>query len=305
MAILICLASVARGQSLTRKRTSSKGTSAAAARQNAIANLPFRSLPSSTAHAVRAVVRNPSIYRRLPIETIDCDPEMLTYLLRNPEIVIGLWQKFGVANVSMQRTGPYSFVASDGIGTISRFQLIHGTPHLHVYYASGQYEGELLKNVVRAQCVLMVRSSARRTSQGRVVITNVVDVFLDMESKAINLAAKTLSPLFTRTSDANLRTTAKFVSQLSHTAEVNPDRINEVIHDLKDVEPPVREGYTTIVSRLGKQRHSEVEPAVVAAATRPNAARVWYPVDTDPPRQIRPREPILMSRFPPEYPAHR
>ena len=83
----------------------SKATNSRAARDDAAQSIPYDRLPAEMRSRVAAVVNNPSIFRRLPIATIDCDPDLYLLLLRNPEIVIDIWQIMGITNMALTRDG--------------------------------------------------------------------------------------------------------------------------------------------------------------------------------------------------------
>src|SRR5450755_3126999 len=61
------------------------GTSSAEAREDATRKIPWSRLPEGQRRDVEYVVKNPSIYRRLPTRVVDCDPDLFTFLLRRPD----------------------------------------------------------------------------------------------------------------------------------------------------------------------------------------------------------------------------
>src|SRR4051794_21235310 len=107
------------------------------ARDDAIRTLPIAQLTAESRRKLLAVAERPSIYRRLPTKSLDCDPALFLFLLRNPEVVVNIWQLMGVNNMSVQRVGPYLWKGSDGSGTTCDAELIYGTDNLHVMYCDG------------------------------------------------------------------------------------------------------------------------------------------------------------------------
>ena len=74
-------------------------------RVQALQSIPFHQLNQPTKDKLNSVVQNPSIYRRLPITTINSDPDYYRFLVRYPEVLVDIWQLMGVTKMSTQRTG--------------------------------------------------------------------------------------------------------------------------------------------------------------------------------------------------------
>src|SRR3989304_5292579 len=74
-------------------------TSERAARDEAIRAIPWKQLADPQRRKLQSVIRNSSMYRRLPTRVIDCDPDLFTFLLQHPEVVVDVWQMMGVSRV--------------------------------------------------------------------------------------------------------------------------------------------------------------------------------------------------------------
>ncbi|MCC6510566.1 MAG: hypothetical protein IT423_15800, partial [Pirellulaceae bacterium] len=83
--------------------------SGAAAQANAVERIPFARITGSAAENIRGVVERPSFFRRLPTQTIECDPELFTLLVRYPEIIVNIWDLMGITKVEVKRIAPYVF----------------------------------------------------------------------------------------------------------------------------------------------------------------------------------------------------
>ena len=129
----------------------SPGTTSKKTRKQAIAAIPYNQLKPETRAKVSAVVDKPSIYRRLPVTSIDVDPDMFLFLVRYPEVIVNIWQIMGVTRMTVDRDGPFSLKSNDGAGAVSDVDLIYGTNNKNIYYAEGTYEGPLLKRKTSRQ----------------------------------------------------------------------------------------------------------------------------------------------------------
>jgi len=238
-ALLFLVATPSFAQLLSSKSSSKKGSVRKVDRINAISAIPFAELTPESGRQIEQVVTSPSIYRKLPTQTIQCDRDFFVFMVRNPETIVHTWQLMGITALSLDRTGPYRFASSDGAGTDSEVELVYGKPDLHVYYGTGVYEGPLFKKTMTGQCVIVLRSGYGQ-SNGRPIVNCRMDVFIRMPQSAIDVAAKTLHPLFGKAADVNFAETASFFQRLNTAAMRDGQSIERLVGRLDEVSPDVR-----------------------------------------------------------------
>jgi hypothetical protein len=222
-------------------------------RQEAVAAIPFDSLTEEARGKLWSVVSDPSIYRRLPATVIDTDPELYLFLIRHPEVVVNIWDLMGVTKVSMQRTGDYTFDASDGSGTESRVELVYGDRETHVYYAEGAYEGALFRNLIRGRCVLVLHSEYYTTIDHRVYATNRLDMFVQLDNVGAELLAKTLHPLVGKSADHNFVESTRFLGQVSRASEAKGTKMQQLAERLTKIQPEVRAEFSDILAQVSSR----------------------------------------------------
>src|SRR5947209_2501787 len=108
-----------------------KATNSRAARDEAVQAIPMDKLNREMRSRISAVINNSSIYRRLPMQSIDCDPELFEFLVQNPEVVVDIWLVMGITNMTLDRNGPDRFRAADGQGTTGNVDFAVDSPELH------------------------------------------------------------------------------------------------------------------------------------------------------------------------------
>ena len=81
---LVAVLSVAFAASVAVAAAPSQATSSRAARQDAIKAIPLNKLDAGAQAKVKSVISHTSIYRRLPVQVTDCDPDMYLFLVRHP-----------------------------------------------------------------------------------------------------------------------------------------------------------------------------------------------------------------------------
>jgi hypothetical protein len=197
-----------------------------------------------------AVCERPTIFRRLPPETVACDPALHLFLVRNPEVVVNIWQLMDVASMKAERLGPFLWKGNDGAGTTCDVELIYGTNDLHIIYSDGFYEGSLLKNKVTGRCVMVLRSGYLQSHDRRSHVANRLDLFLQIDNLAADAVARTLSPWVGKVADANFHESCKFAATLSQHAESNQAGVQRLAQKLSKVEPPVREQFVQVAAAV-------------------------------------------------------
>lgn len=212
-------------------------------RDEAMQAIPLDQLGETARAKVLGVVSRPTIYRRLPTQVVTCDPDLHVFLLRYPEVVVNIWQLMGITKVKVSRVAPHAFDALDGAGTVSRAELIYGSPEVHVYYADGTYDGPMFHNPVAGNCVLVVRSSYAERG-GAPVVSCTMDVFARLDHLGAELLVKTLYPAVARTVDINFAESVKFVGQVSRAAELNGPGMQRMASQLTNLQPAVRESFS-------------------------------------------------------------
>jgi len=239
-AALLCLAYSAPAQNTGRQ-----------ARHEALAAIPFARLTPQSQAKLRPVLTNPSIYRRMPVKTICCDPDLYLFLVRYPEVIINIWDLMGATKVDLRRTGDYTFRADDGQGTKTDVELVFGTADTHVMYAEGVYSGSMWTGDVKARCVVLLRSGYRMGPERRVHVDNQMDIFIKFDHLAAGVIARTLHPVVGPTADSNFEQTAAFLSRLNRLSEKNSPGMQRLAGKLHKVTPAVRQRFAQLAAQVG------------------------------------------------------
>lgn len=236
------------------------------AQSDAIAAVPVSELTAESRRKIMAVCESPSIYRRLPQKTVDCDPDLYRFLIRNPEVVVNIWQLMGFSNYTAQRIGPYLWKGDDGTGTQGDVELIYGTDDLHVLYGDGFYEGALLKRKITGRCVLILQTGYGQDAARRWLVGNRLDVFLQIDNAGADMIARTLSPWVGKVADTNFAESCKFAAKISQTAEQNGPGMQRLADKLTKIDAEVRDQFASISA--GVQQRAALRDGSGTAARR-------------------------------------
>jgi hypothetical protein len=224
---------------------STDATSSTEAREDATRRIPWSRLPEAQRRDVELVVKNATIYRRLPTRVVDCDPDLFSFLLRRPDVIVDVWKLMGISRVSLDRVSDQAFRGNDGAGTTGNVGYVVAdwgadARNLAVIYADGAYDGKPFLTPLRAQTVALLQSGAVQETDGRRYVTVRVDSFVHIDKLGVELVAKTVQPWITKTADENFNETVDFLSTFSRTAERNPQGMRRMAGRLQGLDEPTR-----------------------------------------------------------------
>ncbi|HZZ30317.1 MAG TPA: hypothetical protein VFE46_20125 [Pirellulales bacterium] len=240
-----------------------KPSTSRSARDEALRVIPLDKLPAEARGKVTAVLDNVSLYRRLPIQSIDCEPDMFRFIMDNPDVMVNMWRVMGVTNVSLDRVDANHFRCTDGDGTTARVEVLLRTPQLQIIFAEGLYDGPLFPRPIRGQCVAVLQYTTNRKASGRFEETAQLDTFLHVDNFGVELLTKLFQGLVGRTIDHNFVETVSFIGSVSRTAELNPRGMRHMAARLDRVDSDRREQLVAVsdqvAGKLAGVKYSEDE----------------------------------------------
>ncbi len=233
--------------------TPNQATSSRVAREDAIRSIPLDKLPADLREKVSSTLAGTSLYRRLPVQVTQCDPNMYLFLVRHPEVVVNIWEVMNISNVALTRTGPDTFRATDNAGTLCDVKFCYSDDETQVIYAEGAYSGPMAGKPIRARCVLLLKSGYMQETDGQYYVTSRMDTFIQIEHAGVEVLAKTLQMLIHRSADYNFVETAAFLGTVSRTAEANPHGMRRLADKLANLEPNVRDEFAELSMKVGEK----------------------------------------------------
>jgi len=268
-------ADVAAGQSAR----SDSGSSSRESRRRAIEALPLDRIAEPQRKAIEPCLKAATLYRRLPVETIVCDAELLDFALAKPEAIVDIWRVLGISRLSLDPVGPRQWKLSDGYGTVGVLRLVHqerqGRGGLLVFHGRGAYTGPLSPKNLTGSCVLLVRHGPGMPAvDGRERQLVQIDTFLDMDGVGLEIVTRTLQPLIVRSAASNLHEICLFMATLSDSARTNPEGVAQLAGRLPQTVAADRQLLATIARRAaqpaggGLPQVGRRDAADVAAANR-------------------------------------
>lgn len=226
------------------------GGSSREARDEASRAIPFAKLNRNAKVKVSRVLAATTLYRRLPAQMIECDPNLYVFLVEHPDLIVNIWEVLGISDVAVKRLGEKTFSANDKAGTLGRMEFLHCSPELHLLYAEGSYDGPLFGRSIKGNTLLMLRNRYFRNAEGRIYVRCQLDAFLHVENLGVGVLAKTFQPLVGAAADHNFRETAAFLGSVSRAAEVNYAGMQRMAAKLTSVDVADRERFAALTEQL-------------------------------------------------------
>ena len=249
----------------TFERRSIDSTSSRLVRLDGTRNFPLAKLTPRARKRVDYVLAKPTLFRRIIVEDIECDRDLFVFMVRNPEIVVNIWELMGIMEMQLLRTSPDKIHLDDGQGTVSMIEMLYGTPNVHIAYADGIYQGPLFGRTLKAKCALAMHTWYTRHQDGRPLVSCQLDVFVRVENLGVDLLTRTLRPVAARMADYNFSESTQFISQISQAAVKNGPAVQRLAHRLTDVDPDVQKQFVRLTGAISIGKRTPATETPVGA----------------------------------------
>ncbi|MBR0238350.1 MAG: hypothetical protein IJQ39_09695 [Thermoguttaceae bacterium] len=201
----------------------------------------LQGLSQDDALRLQSVLRNVTVFRRLPVYQVESDKSMVMFMVNHPDAVVNIWEKLGISQISVRERGDGLYEVSDVAGTTGWMKRLWVGENGILYYLEGSYHGSLLKNDVRGKVLVLARFSTTRNSAGTEAVTCYVDTFLSLEQKSVDLGVRLLFPMLGKVADNNLEQTLAFVRWYSDGCKSSPVTLSSFAMELKNISMDTRQ----------------------------------------------------------------
>ena len=151
--------------------------------------IPYAELKEGSAEKVRYVIEHKSLKRALKKVEFTGTGAVYSFLLGRMPFAADAIRVLRIQDYRVKDNGDGSFTADDGAGVSGVFHLVYEEKGKKIYYATGRYDGDLLK--VKGKAVAIVEFEEAPGSTMR----NWVFLWFRFDSIIIGTVAKALSPL--------------------------------------------------------------------------------------------------------------
>jgi hypothetical protein len=266
---LFAAGAVASEASRAARPDPNKADTSRAARESAEQSIPLDKLTPDGKNKAAWALNNASIFRRMPLRVVQCDPSLYLFLVQHPDVVVNVWEVLGASNLALKQVAADTFQVTDEIGTTGGIQYLYRSKDLNIAYFDGTYKGSLFNQEVHARGLIVLKTAYSLETDGRYYVTSRLDAFVNIEPGGMEFLTKTFQPVVGKVADGNFVQTAWFVGSLSRTAEVNQSGMQRLAGKLTKVKPEVRQQFSALIEQVAKRAPAETSTQTAHSTASP------------------------------------
>jgi hypothetical protein len=221
-------------------------------RQLAIGAIPLDKLDGPDRMKVRSVLENTTLFHRMPVRVIDCDPDLYLFITRHPDVAVNIWNVLKISQLQLRETAPKQYWMKETTGTTVNLELLYQSHDTQLLYAEGDYRGSVALSV-KGRALFLLKTNYLRDTDNRYYISSRMDMFLSVEPGAVQWVTKTLQPILGSIADNNFHQTVAFVGSLSRTIEVNSRGVQRLGTQLNGVSPQIRNEFIKLTDDIARK----------------------------------------------------
>ena len=200
--------------------------------------------------AVSRVLKNVSIYRKMPEILCQTDPQTLQFFLDHPDVAVSLWRSMGVSAMTLTETAPGTYAADGGEGSVGRVEVALARKGEQVVYCTGRFVNPVAKKPIQADCVIHFRNRFERSQAGDVYSRHSATMFVSLPSAALEATARVISPVSNRIADRNFEEVSLFVRMMSSAMQTRPGWCEQVGRGMDGVSQAKIDAFLTCCAQV-------------------------------------------------------
>jgi len=183
--------------------------------------------------AVMSVVRKPTISTRGTSDEVVCDPAQFEWLLDHPDRVSLAWRRLKVPCMEITDLGNGRFSWTDPDGSEVVWQAVGRFPDGVVWYATGKVKPGVVAPTVPVKAVVIVSYTKRRTPNGSIALSPVVQGYMQTDSRTATTVMKMLGPTTPKLAEQSAEQLLFFFGGIARYITVHPEKTDELLAPAK------------------------------------------------------------------------
>ena len=175
---------------------------------------------------VESVLAKSSLHISGPSESFYCHPPLYHWLLDHPDRAVKAWRKLGAECAAIEDRGNGRFGWRDGQGSDVAWDVVVRDETQQTWYAEGVFNPGTLMPTVKLRAVVILHLSEMRDAKGRPAMRHRGELFLQTDSRAVNLAARLLGASAPRMAEQYVAQIQMFFAALAHHMDRHPEHID-------------------------------------------------------------------------------
>lgn len=213
----------------------STGNSSAASRKKAIAEIPVDKVVADFRPKVEEVLKNVSLFRRMPTLSFTSDADVYHYFITHPDVAVSIWRVMEISSFEMWQVGALSYEADSHDGSIGAIEVLHSSPDRHLVLCEGSFKSPILLKPIKARALLHLQPTFRKGDDGQTVVTHTIDLFVSFPSQPVDITAKLISPVSHAMADRNFREVSSWCAMMNVAMCQQPGWIEQLAQKMEGV----------------------------------------------------------------------
>lgn len=186
-----------------------------------VKKLPLDAIAGKHRDRVIEILRSPLVYRRAQVEVIPCYPDLVEYLVANPDIVGEFWKHLGLEVTDLE---PYEdgYICRDGDRSCVKFHVMAQTKDARIIYCIGESKQPPLPGTLAAELVMVQRYRLARRPDGQCFVIQQMEGYASAKGPAVKAIMKLTRSVSNRIVDQCLQEMTIYFSVMSRLMEVRP-----------------------------------------------------------------------------------
>ena len=236
--------------------------------QDSLKKLPWNELSPATQTKIKHVASGSPLFRRFPQQSVYADPEIYTFLLRHPDMVIGFWEHWGATQLSLREVREDCYLLKETTGTSATVEVLYRTQDVCIVYAKGEYRGPLITKAYPGEVILILRTQLTRDSMNEPMIICDLDALVQINSLGADVLAKMFFTSLAKIADSNFEVTVYFVSQVSKAASHNAAALKGSAEEILSIRQEIFSDFCDVVDRVAMRFARRNQPTPLASKPR-------------------------------------
>jgi hypothetical protein len=160
------------------------------ARQIAAAEVPVERIAGPSRAPVVALLKQPCVYARGPVEAFPCTPAVYEWLLDRPDLVARAWRALGATCAAVERRPDGSFCGKEQAGGEARWAIALKEPGRRIWYVEGNGRPLPLTPKVSGRAVVVLYYQEVKGLDGRTGVRHRTEIFAQCDDRPAAWVAK-------------------------------------------------------------------------------------------------------------------
>ncbi|WP_437229417.1 hypothetical protein SH661x_001429 [Planctomicrobium sp. SH661] len=209
------------------------GDSSRRTKQEAIEQLPTEHLTPAGKQHVQQVLKDLSLFRRLPTLEVEVDRRTYNYFTDHPDVAVSIWRALDISSVQMKEINSQHYQTDTSDGTVGTVDVLLRSPGSYLVLCQGQLQSPGMPKPIHAKALMHLQP--RFDNTGKVV--HHLDLFVCFPSAAVETIAKLISPVSFRIADRNFEEVTLFMALMSSAMSRQPGWVEQTASRLQGVAP--------------------------------------------------------------------